>query len=200
MEKTIDARNLACPQPVIIAKKALEDSDTVMVIVNSRSSIENVTRMAMAADCDVIRDDRSDGTYLAIRRRKAPGKALMEYPISCADAASPGPTVTVFHGGTMGRGDDALGTVLMKSLLHTMAETGPFPDVMIFFNSAVKLAVTGSEVLDDLKSLEARGVTILVCGTCLDFFGLSDSLSAGRISNMYEIKDAMFSSGRLVQI
>jgi intracellular sulfur oxidation DsrE/DsrF family protein len=69
---------------------------------------------------------------------------------------------------------------------------------MIFYNTGVKLAVRDSAVLDDLKELEAAGVSIIVCGTCLNYFGLTDSIAAGVVSNMYEIASTMASAGRLV--
>ena len=200
MEKTVDARGLACPQPVITAKKALEESDTVIVIVDNRAAVENVTRMAQSSGCTVSRDDKSDGTYLTIRKGAASDETLRSYSVTCAEAPGTGPSVAVLSCSTMGRGDDELGGVLMKSLLHTIAEEEPFPDTMIFLNSGVKLAVKGSEVLEDLKSLESRGVKILVCGTCLNYFKLTDSLAAGNISNMYEIKEKIFTAGRLIQV
>ncbi|MBN1531227.1 MAG: sulfurtransferase-like selenium metabolism protein YedF [Spirochaetes bacterium] len=200
METTVDARGLACPQPVINAKKALEKSETVVVIVDNRAAVENVTRMAEAAGCDVQREVKGDGTYITMRKGTATDESLHAAPVSCTMEPAAGPTVAVFSGSTMGRGDDGLGAVLVRSLLHTIAEAEPFPDVMVFFNSGVKLAVKGSEVLDDLKSLESRGVRILVCGTCLNYLNLEDSLGAGHISNMYEIKETLFAAGRLVQI
>ena len=35
------------------------------------------------------------------------------------------------------------------------------------------------------------GVEVLVCGTCLDYFGLKDKVAVGTVSNMYEILDSM---------
>jgi selenium metabolism protein YedF len=111
-----------------------------------------------------------------------------------------GPILLVISSETMGRGEDVLGAVLMKSFLHTLMETTPMPDIMIFFNTGVKLAAQGSVVLEDLDALSKAGVRILVCGTCLNYFGLKDKLQAGTVSNMYDIAQTMFSAGRLVQI
>ena len=64
----------------------------------------------------------------------------------------------------------------------------------------VKLAVQGSAVLDDLKSLAEAGVNILSCGTCLSFFEIKDKLAVGGITNMYDIAAFMLGAGRLVRI
>ncbi|MBM3148234.1 MAG: sulfurtransferase-like selenium metabolism protein YedF [Actinobacteria bacterium] len=100
----------------------------------------------------------------------------------------------------MGRGDDRLGEVLMRSHLHTLTEVEPRPHIIIFFNSGVKLAVEGSAVLDDLRTLEDQGVRILLCGTCLGHFGLKDKVAAGKISNMYEISETMLKASRVVNL
>ncbi|MDI6616874.1 MAG: sulfurtransferase-like selenium metabolism protein YedF, partial [Syntrophaceae bacterium] len=86
------------------------------------------------------------------------------------------------------------------AFLHTLGEINPRPDAMIFFNGGVKLATDGSEVIEDLRALEKAGARILVCGTCLDFFGLKDKLRAGMISNMYDIAETMLSAGRIVRL
>ncbi len=74
------------------------------------------------------------------------------------------------------------------------------PDVMIFFNTGVKLCVKGSDVVDDLKHLQETGIKILVCGTCLNFFGLMNDLEAGMISNMYDISETLLSAGKIVTV
>jgi intracellular sulfur oxidation DsrE/DsrF family protein len=87
----------------------------------------------------------------------------------------------------------------MKAFIHTAIELEPRPDVMIFYNTGVRLAAEGSDVLDDLKSLEEKGVKILVCGTCVNFFELTGKVAAGIVSNMYDIAGTMSTAGRIVQ-
>ena len=52
--------------------------------------------------------------------------------------------------------------------------------------------------LDDLKELESRGVRILTCGTCLNFYGLSEKLKVGEVTNMYEIVETMSKASLIV--
>lgn len=110
------------------------------------------------------------------------------------------PIVVAISSDTMGRGDDQLGEVLIRSFLHTLGEVTPVPDTVILFNSAVKLAVTGSPVLEDLGRLEARGVTVLLCGTCLGHFELKDKVAIGEISNMYAIAETMLGAATVVNL
>jgi selenium metabolism protein YedF len=90
--------------------------------------------------------------------------------------------VVAVSGDTMGRGDDELGQVLIRSFLHTLIEADPRPDTLIFFNSGVRLAVEGSQSLDDLRTLSGQGVQMLLCGTCLGHFGLKERVAVGEIS------------------
>lgn len=193
MAHIIDARGLACPQPVILTKKALEQQEEVVVILDVATACENVRKLAASLGHSVSEERQNGDTKLTITRVGACGPAV--------DAiASAGPVVVAISSDTMGRGDDTLGTVLMKSFLHTLPDTTPKPDVMIFFNTGVRLTVAGSEVLDDLGALAGKGVKILVCGTCLNYFKLTDKLAAGQVSNMYDIAQSMLGAGRLVRI
>jgi len=111
-----------------------------------------------------------------------------------------GAVVVAVSSDRMGRGDDQLGEVLLRSFLHTLGEASFAPDTLIFYNSGVKLAVEESPALEDLHSLEARGVKILLCGTCLGHFELKDRIAAGEISNMYAITETMLGAGTVVNL
>ncbi len=193
MTHEIDARGLSCPQPVIMTKKAIEAGKDCVVIVDNEAARDNVCRMAKSQGCEADVEDR-DG-YFRIRVTRGTDRKAKK---SVAPAA--GPTVVVFPSDCMGKGDDTLGNILIRGFLHTLGEISPRPDVMIFFNAGVKLATVGSDVLEDLQALEGEGIKILVCGTCLDFFGLKDKLQTGIISNMYDIAETMLSAGRVIRI
>jgi selenium metabolism protein YedF len=197
--KTVDARGLSCPQPVVLAKQALESNKKVKVIVDDETSLENVKRLGNKLGCDVSVEAKSSGIYEIQIIRGTDYNKNQDFVASCeTGAAKSGPFVIVISENKMGRGNDELGTVLIKAFLHTVAEQSQKPDVMIFYNSGVKLTVQGSDVLDDLKQLESEGVQILVCGTCLNYFEIKDKLAAGIVSNMYDIVETMSSAGRLL--
>jgi selenium metabolism protein YedF len=191
--QTIDARGLACPQPVILAKKALDANDEVVVLVDDTVARENVKRLAINMGFLVEEKQQGDETHIHISKGDACSLVQGVIPHQ-------GLLVVVISSDTMGRGEEVLGGVLMKSFLHTLTQTTPMPDVLILFNTGVKLAGKGSEVLDDLEALEAAGVKILACGTCLNYFSLKDELAVGSVSNMYDIAQAMLMAGRIVHI
>ncbi len=198
--KTVDARGLACPQPVVLAKQALETDEKIKVLVDNETALENVKRLGTKLGCEVKVDTGKDGSYEIKLKRKAGWAETKDDAIeSCnTESLAFGPFVVVISANTMGRGNDELGAVLIRAFLHTIAEQAQKPDVMIFYNTGVKLTVQGSEVLDDLKQLEKAGVQLLVCGTCLNYFEIKDKLIAGTVSNMYDIAETMSRAGRLL--
>lgn len=201
MPEIIDARGLSCPQPVILAKKGVEKYGDVVVVVDNTTALENVKRMGSSSGCEVNVENPGDGTF-KIHLKGTPGEKspkTME-SISCDRVSSSvsGPTVIVLNGDKMGRGDDELGTVLIKAFLHTLVDSNNIPDVIILYNTGVKLSAAGTDTVEDLKKLGESGVNILVCGTCVNFFGIKDQISAGAISNMYDIADTMMTAGRLI--
>ncbi len=100
----------------------------------------------------------------------------------------------------MGRGDEGLGKVLMRSYLHTLTEVEPQPDVVVFFNDGVRLAVTGSPAVEDLRTIAARGTRLLLCGTCLNAFELRDQVAVGEVSNMHAISETMLQAASVINL
>ncbi len=197
MEKIVDARGLPCPQPVLLTRNALQESDTVTTIVDSDTARHNVTRMAEKAGCTVQAEEREDGVYLHIRR----GEPMPEAAPAPQPQPAGGPLVLVIPSEFMGRGEhDELGQILMRGFLHTLNEVSPLPDVIVFFNSGVKLVVEGSPVLDDLRTLADQGVQILACGTCLGYYGLKEKVAIGEVSNMYTIAETLLQAGKVVSL
>ncbi|NMC50911.1 MAG: sulfurtransferase-like selenium metabolism protein YedF, partial [Desulfovibrio sp.] len=100
----------------------------------------------------------------------------------------------------IGRGDDVLGAKLMVNFLATLPELGEHLWRIVMVNGAVKLAVTGSPALERLKAFEAAGVTILVCGTCLDFFGILDKKEVGQTTNMLDVVTSLQLATKVLQV
>jgi selenium metabolism protein YedF len=196
--KIVDARNLSCPQPVILAKHALESNKVIKVIVDNETALENVKRLGGKFGCEVSVEAKGGGIYEIQMMREGDLNKKEDFSPSCTgEAAKTVPFIIVVQEDKMGRGNDELGTVLIKAFCHTIAEQSQKPDVMIFYNTGVKLTIEGSDVLDDLKQLESKGVQILVCGTCLNYFEIKEKLAVGIVSNMYDIVETMSSAGRL---
>ena len=191
--KIVDARGLACPQPVVLTKKALDEVAQVTTIVDNATAKENVGRLAEKEGCEVEIEEKAEGTFLHLTKT-APKEAVL------SSAPAVGATVVVVGADCMGRGSEELGSILVRSFMHTLNEVKPRLDKLIFFNSGVRLTVEGSEVLEDLGTLEQGGAEILVCGTCLDYFQIKDKVAVGQVSNMYAIAEALLGAGRTVTI
>jgi selenium metabolism protein YedF len=197
--KTIDCRGLACPQPVMVTKKALDDPEgqEILVLVDNPAARENVSRFAGSQGCQV--DVTDEKGYFAINIRKGDPAGKKEGP-SASKVAIQGELVFFIDSDSLGRGSEELGSILMRAFLHTLAEADIKPQKLILANSGVKLACEGSPALEDLQLITSQGVEILACGTCLSYFELKDKLKAGRISNMYEILNTLSQAGRTVKI
>ncbi len=197
MNKTVDARGLACPQPVILTRNALRESEIVTAIVDNETAQVNVTRMAQKSGATVQVEQRDDGTYLYVTREGAVSEQTASQMPSAPDS---GPLVLTIPSEVMGRGDEVLGQILIRSFFHTLGEVEPRPETIIFFNSGVKLVVNGSPVVDDLDELCGRGVEILACGTCLGHYELKDRVAVGEISNMYTIAETLLGARKVISV
>jgi selenium metabolism protein YedF len=198
MAKVVDCRGLACPQPVIQTKKAMAQAEQVTTIVDNDAAMMNVSRMAEKEGYSVETETKDDGIYLHVSKTGAvQGDTLVPAPVMESPS---GPIVVLIPCDSMGRGDDELGSILIRSFLHTLNEVEPLPDTMIFLNAGVKLTVEGSPVLEDLAGLERRGVEILACGTCLGHFRIKEKIAVGEVSNMYSIAETLLGAQKVVAL
>jgi selenium metabolism protein YedF len=197
MTTTVDARGLACPQPVIQTRQAMQAAAEVVTLVDSQTSMENVSRMAQKAGWQVSVTQEANEYRLVLTQGVGPEP--QPEALGRAEAIA-GPLVLVIPSDTMGRGDPDLGHILIRGFFHALGEVDPRPDSILFFNTGVKLACQGSPVLEDLCALETEGVEILVCGTCLGHFELTGQLAAGQVSNMYALAETMLRAGHVVSL
>jgi selenium metabolism protein YedF len=195
MPKIVDARGLACPQPVILTGKALKETDIVTVIVDDETPRDNVSRIATRKGYNVNVEEKDGDFYIHIQKKGAePEKETVASP------APEGDLVVLISSNTVGRGSDELGEILTRAFMHTFMEVEPKPQTMIFINSGVKLAIEDSIVLEDLQALAGEGIQILVCGTCLDYFKLKNKVAVGEVSNAYTILETLLQAGKVVRL
>lgn len=90
-------------------------------------------------------------------------------------------TVVVCNKDQMGHGDAALGQKILGTFFKKSIALPDF-GAIVFFNSGVKLVAEGSPVLAELQALEARGIDLVPCGTCLNHYGLQPKV--GKVSDM----------------
>lgn len=207
---TLDCRGLDCPQPVIKLKELLDSDavnafDSVEALVDNLAAKENLTRYFDSRGF-VVDSTAVDGGFRVVGTRIV-CPASEQAPATVADhAPSRTPTssgdkdVTVFlTSETIGSGDDVLGQKLMGNFLATLPEMIPVLRRIVMVNGAVKLAVDGSAVLDKIKVLEAAGVRVLVCGACLEHFGLAARRAVGETTNMLDIVAAFERSDSVIR-
>jgi selenium metabolism protein YedF len=193
MTKIIDARNLSCPQPVVLTKKALEEVDEVITIVDNEAARDNVSRLGKSQGCEVTVERKEDGIYLTLRKVGA-GPAKQQ----CAVATG---IVLFIASDVLGRGDNQqLGSLLMQSFLHTLGGLTSRPETIVFMNSGVTLVTDDSPVLGELRQLENQGIEILACGTCISRLQLADKVAVGQVSNMYTIADTLLRAEKIISL
>ena len=190
--KTVDTRGQACPQPVILTRKALAGASELLVIVDNDTAQMNVRRMVEKSGYGAEVEQKADGIYLHITRVTDAVAAETIHNVSN--------TVVLVASDTLGRGEAELGSILIRGFLHTLNEVEPLPSTLVFINSGVKLVAEGSAVLDDLRALGDKGVEILACGTCLNYYALKGKMAVGQVSNMYTIAETLLRADKVTSV
>ena len=219
---TINAIGDTCPIPVVKTKKAiekLEKPDTVETLVDNEIAVENLKKMASQMefavsdskinsgysvkitvdDIDKINDNKMSATNAkATSEAKANSiKTGADDMVSC-NIKNSGEKVVVIKSEFMGDGDNELGKVLIKGFIYALSQQDELPQTMLFYNGGAKITSEGSESIEDLKALEEKGVKIFTCGTCLNYYGLTEKLCVGEATNMYEITKKMTEASLIV--
>ena len=192
----VDARGLACPKPVINTKKELDNIEQGIVIVTVDNDVakQNILKLSNSLNCEsrVIKEEK-DLIYIEIKKGEnviIEEKKQEELEDKCICISS----------NKMGNGNDELGEILMKGFIYTLTESKPYPKSILLVNAGVKLSTENHDTIGNLKILEEAGVEILSCGTCLDYYGLKESLKVGSVTNMYTIVDIMKNSSHTISI
>ena len=195
----IDARQLACPAPVLMTKEAVEKSQpaVISVRVDNAASSQNVSRFLESQGYTVTVEPKGDEYHLT---GSSEGVTSPQSAEEDAEPAAERKIVVMVATDRMGYGDDDLGVKLMVNFLKTLNEMGDELWRLVLVNNGVKLAVAGSEVLDVLRQLESDGISILVCGTCLTHFDLLDQKQVGETTNMLDIVTAMQLADKVINI
>ncbi|MFW5986430.1 MAG: sulfurtransferase-like selenium metabolism protein YedF [Halanaerobiales bacterium] len=179
--KTIDCRGLNCPQPVIKTRQALKEYKQITVVVDNKIAARNVEKMSAKMNCS-SHIDQDGGDYKVVINKK---ENIDD------DSGAEGDKIYLITGNKLGQGSAELGDILMNGFIYSLLEIEPLPEKIIFINSGVKIPTLNQDASKNLKKIEERGVDILVCGTCLDYYKLKDELAVGNISNMYEIVETL---------
>ena len=205
MTEAIDCTGLACPEPVLRTKKHVEQGHSeVRVLVDNDAAVENVSRFLTFQGFEVSVDSREGVSLVAGIRTPSDTSENPASAGAVAEVSAGKPEaqkiVVMISSRTLGSGDDTLGEKLMLSYIKTLKEMGKDLWRLIFVNGGVHFAIEGAQMLPDLQALEDEGITILVCGTCLNHFDILDKKQVGETTNMLDIVTAMQLADKVISI
>ena len=192
--KQLDTRGHDCPEPVVMARRAMLElgSGGLEILIDNEASLENIGRLAETEGWQATVARQADCWRMTLVRGESPQPAA-------AAQSPPSRSVVLIASEFLGSGDDQLGRILMRAFIKTLGDLDPPPAKAMFLNAGVRWTTAGSDLLDDLRRLHQRGVEVLSCGTCLDYFKLLDKLEVGRVTNMFEIVASLAAADRVLR-
>jgi len=205
MKRTIvNAMGDQCPLPVVKATRALREMlepGELAVHVDNEIAVENLKRMAAGNHLPVQVQETGPEAFVVTMTVMEPRgeQPLEEAPLLCGRESGDGSFVVAVDTDAMGRGSEELGRTLMKAFLFAVSQLPRLPETILFYNGGARLTVEGSDSLGDLQGMAERGVRILTCGTCLNYYGLTERLAVGSVTNMYEIVETLAAADKVVK-
>ena len=196
----IDAKGKACPMPVMMAKKEMDTGcEALSITVDNAIAVQNLSRLAESQGFAAETAEENGCYTITMHRTGAPAQEMPEELLNCAVPTAD--DYGVFAGrDVIGEGDPELGHSLIKMFFYTLSEKPDLPSAIHFMNNGVRLVTENEQTIEHLKVLEAKGVKLIVCGTCLNFYGLTDKLQCGTIGNMYDIVETMTKAGKVITV
>ncbi len=191
---TVDARGQLCPMPLIMTNKALKGlnpDEMLEILIDNETSLGNVKRFLDDHGMKVSTEQQGAVYRMLVTKtgeisEQTRAEDYCEIPEKDSSAY-----LIAFQKDMLGYGPEELGKLLIKGFINTLPDLNQKPAVLVFMNTGIHLALKDSPVIESLKKLENAGISILVCGTCLDYFGKKNELGAGIVSNMYDILDML---------
>jgi selenium metabolism protein YedF len=197
-KKEVDARGLACPQPVVLTKKALEETPEgkIIVLVDAENARDNVVRLAESQGCAASVTEAAGSFTVTIEKKAGSVQQGAAFEATCA--VPEGEIVYLFDSDHIGSNHE-LGKVLVNGFLNAALSLPHKKCTIILISGGVRLAVAGSYALEVFGKLVDYGFSILICGTCLDFFKIRDKVRVGTISNALEIMGRMTGAAKVIK-
>ncbi len=204
----VNAMGDTCPIPVVKTKNAIKEmteSGQVEIHVDNEIAVQNLTKMANVKGYPVHAEKKAESEYhvfMEIQKDQDEAavqtKDLPEETVCVPDSVKK-KKIIVISSDQMGNGSEELGRTLLKAFLYAVTQQDELPETILFYNGGVHLTCEESPALEDLKSLEAQGVEIMSCGTCLNYYGLTEQLKVGTVTNMYVIVEKMEQADLIVK-
>ncbi len=192
---TVNALGEACPMPVVKAKKAIDAltaPETVQVLVDNDAAVQNLIRLAGQYGFAVRAEKQGEAQFAVTIDAAGAKKDVADEAVVCAPLKQGEKNIVVaISKDHMGEGEEALGKTLLKAFIFALTQQDALPKTILFYNSGAFVTSTEGPSIEDLKTLEAQGVDILTCGTCLDYYHRKEKLLVGGITNMYSIVETL---------
>ena len=199
-EIMIDCRGMACPQPVIKTREALEQKPaSVTVLVDNAPASENVRRLLEKSGYGSVKVEQREAALWAVNASASCAACAEAEAVIEAAGERTSRTLVFLSTETLGHGSDELGAKLMANFLLPLPEMGANLWRVVMVNGGVKLASQPGRALDALKKLEEKGVSLLVCGTCLEYFGLLEQKQVGETTNMLDIVTSLDLADKVIR-
>lgn len=200
----VNAMGDTCPIPVVKTKDAIRqlgaDGGVVETLVDNEIAVQNLTKMANQKGYGVESEKLGENEYRVVMTVGAGADLPAEGEETvCVVPAGQKNTVVVVGADHMGEGEGELGKNLLKAFLYALSQQETLPRTILFYNGGAFLTCQDSLSLEDLKSMAERGVEILTCGTCLNFYGLTEKLAVGGVTNMYDIVEKQMAADLIVK-
>ena len=200
----VNAIGDACPIPVVKTKNAIKElagAGVVEVLVDNEIAVQNLGKMAKQKGYEFKSEKLGAAEYQVTLTvgESAEAQNVDDIEEVCAVVPHKKNVVVAINSAKMGVGHDELGGVLIKGFIFALTQMDQLPSAILFYNGGATLTTEGSASLEDLKNLEAQGVEILTCGTCLNYYGLGDKLRVGEVTNMYSIVEKLTGADLVVK-
>jgi selenium metabolism protein YedF len=197
--KTLDTKGLKCPRPLIMLKEALTGLDAgeeIKVETDNDTSLNNL--VTYLKDQGVSPEVTRVGTVHTLVARKPEKDLAGSNPAIYCSTGENTSYVVCIKGELMGEGDPELGRLLMGTFVDNLKLQEQLPTHVVLYNGGVKLAMKQSPLCSSLSELEELGTRVMLCGTCIDHYGLQNDIAVGMISNMVVITETLAAAGHVI--
>lgn len=203
MSMILNCEGEPCPNPVLRCKRLLDSQPvpSLVVIVDNDAAKENVSRFLLSRGLSIEKTVQEGNQWkIFATGHKETSDTPKPHPEAVIQCTIKPKTLVFLTTDVIGLGDDTLGQRLMDNFLRTLPELGEDLWRIVMVNGAVRLATKDHAALPHLQALEAAGVSILVCGTCLEFFGLIEQKEVGQVTNMLDVVTSQQLADKVITI
>ncbi len=192
----VNAMGLACPQPVILAKKQIDAGNgNFVVAVDNEIAVENLKKLAQTQNFETAVEAVEGGFHVTFS-----GEGCACAAVVSEEKKLPNNWALFVNKDAIGTNEGDLGPSLITMFFYTLCESNDPPRYVLFMNEGVKLPAENEQIAEHLKTLQEKGTEVLVCGTCLKFYGIADKLMTGNVSNMYDISERMHAADKVITL